>query len=166
MVAQQMRKMFAFNSWAWQRVFASVEQLNDQAYKEPRNLFDGSIHGTLVHCMSAEDIWYSRCKGSSPGSLFDPRDFADFKAVRAFWQTIWDNWADFLRSLSDDQCAGVVNYKNTRGDNFSLILVDVLQHVVNHATEHRSQVTPILYHLDVPTQPLDYMLFQLDMPNQ
>jgi len=156
-----MRKLFTFNSWAWQRVFASVEQLNDQDYHAPHQLFEGSIHSTLVHSLSAESIWLSRCEGDSPDSLFDPQEFSDFAVVRDYWQPVTGNWAGFVQSLSDEQCAQVIEYRNTRGNGFSLQLVDILQHVVNHATEHRSQLTPILYHLELPTKPLDYMRFQL-----
>jgi uncharacterized damage-inducible protein DinB len=54
-----------------------------------------------------------------------------------------------------------VEYRNTRGNGFTLTLVDIVQHVANHATEHRSQITPILFQLGQPTQPLDFMLFCL-----
>jgi uncharacterized damage-inducible protein DinB len=156
-----MRTLFAFNSWAWQRVFATVEKLSEDDYHAPRHLFEGSIHGTLVHCLSAESIWLARCEGVNPDSLFDPQEFSGLAAVRENWQPVADNWARYVQGLSDDQCARVIEYRNTRGSGFSLQLVDILQHVVNHATEHRSQLTPILYHLEVPTQPLDYMRFQL-----
>ena len=161
MIADQMRKLFAFNGWAWQRVFRSVEKLSDQDYFTPRQLFDKSIHATLVHCLSAETIWLSRCEGVSPDSLFDPQKFSSFAAVHDQWQPVSDNWTRYVLGLSDEGCAHVIEYRSTSGNGFSLQLVDILQHVVNHATEHRSQLTPILYHLDLPTQPLDYIRFQL-----
>lgn len=161
MIANQMRKLFAFNSWAWQQVFTTVEKVSDEEYHKPRQLFDGSIHGTLVHCLAAERIWLSRIEGVSPQALFDPQKFADFNAVIYEWQPITAQWANYVQDLTDEQCGQFVEYRNTRGSGFSLLLVDILQHVTNHATEHRSQLTPILYHLDVPTKPLDYMRFQL-----
>ncbi len=164
MIANQMRKLFAFNNWAWDRVFDSVEKLPAEAYHAPRQLFEGSIHATLVHGFSAEYIWLARCEGSSPEALFDPRDYAGFAAVRESWQPVTDKWRGYVQELSDEECAQIIAYRNTRGNGFSLPLVDILQHVVNHATEHRSQLTPILYHLELPTQPLDYMRFQLRRP--
>ena len=161
MIADQMRKLFAFNTWAWQRVFASVEKLSDEDYHAPRQLFEGSIHGTLVHCLSAEYIWLSRVEGVSPKGLFDPEEYASFAAVLEHWQPVTVKWTNFVKELTAEQCSQVIEYRNTRGSGFSLLLVDILQHVVNHATEHRSQITPILYHLGVPTQPLDYMRFQI-----
>lgn len=163
MVAEQMRKLFAFNEWAWQRVFASVRKLDEESYTEPRLLFEGNIHATMVHCMAAESIWLSRCIGISPDSLFKPDTYADFSAVRTAWQPITRDWRSFLKLVDDKDCRRIVEYQNTRGAEFAAPLVDILQHVVNHATEHRSQLTPILYDLDLATLPLDYILFQRAM---
>jgi uncharacterized damage-inducible protein DinB len=161
MVAEQMRKLIGYNQWAWRRVFASVEKLDPADYHAERALFQGSIHGTLVHSMAAEWIWLSRCQGESPTALFDPHDYADFTAVEAAWREIFHKWANTVQWLDDAQCARMVDYRNTRGSGFALALVDIIQHVANHAIEHRSQLTPILAGLGAPTQPLDYMLFMV-----
>lgn len=161
MISDQMRKLFGYNNWAWQRVFASVEKLDLEAYHAPRPVFGGSIHGVLVHAMSAEYVWLMRCKGESPSAMLDPKDYADFTAVVTDWRRIIHNWANEVQWLTDERCFEPIHYETTRGQKRTLPLVDILQHVINHATEHRSQLTPILYHLDVPTEPLDYMLYCL-----
>lgn len=162
MIAEQMRKLFAYNNWAWQQVYASVRELDEAAYRAPRPIFgDSSIHNVLVHAMSAEYIWLERCRGTSPTGLFAPEDYADFDAVVQQWRKFTHGWGNYVQWLSDEDLERVVDYRNTRGNGFSLPLVDILQHVINHATEHRSQLTPILFALGKPTEPLDYMLFRL-----
>lgn len=163
MIADQMKKLFNFNHWAWQRVYASVQELSEADYMAVRPVFnqDDSIHSLLVHCLAAESIWLSRCLGHSPKALFHPADFADFAAVQSRWATVEDDWHNFLRGLSDADMARPVEYRNTRGNGFTLVLVDILQHVANHATEHRSQITPILFQLGRPTQPLDFLHYCL-----
>jgi uncharacterized damage-inducible protein DinB len=160
MIAEQMRKLFAYNSWAWQRVFTSVEKLDETTYRAERPIFYNTIHGLLVHAMSAEYLWLSRCRGHSPDTVLQPEEYADFAGVRDHWSKIGHSWGNFLQGLNDAHCERVINYLNTRGEPYSQTLVDILQHVVNHSTEHRSQLTPILYKSGVPTQPLDYILFQ------
>lgn len=162
MIAEQMRKLFAYNNWAWQRVFSSVEQLDHAGYMAPRALFgDSSMHQMLVHAMGAEYIWYARCRGESPAEMLSPADFADFTAVATQWGHIIHRWGNFIQMLHAEDCERIVTYQTTQGQTRALLLADLLQHVVNHATEHRSQITPLLYELGVPTQPLDYMLFTL-----
>ena len=162
MLADQMRVLFEYNVWAWNHVLASMAKLEDGAYKEKRPLFDQtSLHELLVHCLFAESIWLSRCLGHSPTSILDPDTYNDVTAVQQHWSTVRDDWASFLRGLTDKDLQRIVEYRNTRGNGFSLKLADLLQHVINHATEHRSQMTPILFRLGVPTPPLDYMRFRL-----
>jgi uncharacterized damage-inducible protein DinB len=48
---------------------------------------------------------------------------------------------------------------NIEGIEYELKMDDVLRHVFNHATEHRSQMTPVLAQLGHPTEPLDYARF-------
>lgn len=161
MLAEQIRKFFSFNTWAWERVFASVNQLEEDVYHAQRHLFEKTIHATLVHCFAAEYIWLERCQGRSPESLFGPHEFADAIALQERRAEIADGWQTFLAELEDDDFGRDVAYRNTRGDQFVVPLKDICQHVVNHATEHRSQITPILFFEGVPTKHLDYMYFCL-----
>jgi len=160
MIADHMRRLFTYNSWAWQHVYKSVEQLSSTDYHAARPIFHQTIHSLLVHSLAAEQIWYVRCQGESPTALFDSADFPDFAAVSQAWSGVRHGWANYLQWLSDDDCKRFIEYRNTSGTPFTLRLSDVLQHVVNHATEHRSQLTPILDELGVPTRPLDYAYYR------
>ncbi len=163
MISDQMRRLYTYNTWAWQHVFKSITQLDNETYLESRPIFQHSIHSLLVHCMAAEKTWLARCQGESPTSLPDPADYPDFTAVNQVWSHVRHAWANYLQWLSDDDCKQLINYRNTSGSAYTLPLADILQHVINHATEHRSQLTPVLYELGVPTEPLDYMRFRLGM---
>ncbi len=163
MLADQMRRLFSYNTWAWQHLYDSVEKLDADAYHASRLLFQGSIHGLLVHAMAAEHIWFLRCHEENPTTLLEPGEFADFVAVRTRWSSIRHDWANYLQWISDADCKQFVEYRNTSGKPYSARLIDILQHVVNHATEHRSQLTPILHQLGVPTTPLDYIFFRTQL---
>ena len=162
MSISQIQKLFAYNAWAWDHVLNSVTHLDAAAYQAPQPFFWGSIHGLLVHSLTAEWIWYNRCQGHSPTAMLNPADYADFAAVWATWQPVRDNWFSYVNSLTDESLVQTITYSNTRGDRYSLVLADLLQHVMNHATEHRSQLSPTLYNLGFPTPPLDYLAFCLE----
>ena len=80
-------------------------------------------------------------------------------AVRAAWTPLWAEWQEFLGSLTPGALAETVRSRNSQGVEYNLLLDDVLRHVINHATEHRSQMTPTLAQLGYPTEPLDYARF-------
>lgn len=162
MSIQQIQKLFTYNAWAWDHVFASVAKLDAAAYQSPQPFFWGSIHGLLVHSLTAEWIWYNRCQGSSPTHILSPDDYPDFVAVRSAWLPVREGWFNYVNAMADKTLDQIIAYQNTRGDHYTLRLADLLQHVMNHATEHRSQLTPTLYNLGFPTPPLDYMAFCLE----
>ena len=162
MSVDRMRRLFAYNRWAWDRVFPSVEQLSATDYLLDRGSFWGSVHSALVHSMSAEWIWLSRIHGSSPAGMLAANEFPDFAAVKAHWLPINAEFQTYVGSLTDGDLQRTVTFSNTRGVEGTLILGDLLQHVINHATEHRSQISPVLWTLGVATPPLDYMVFCLE----
>ena len=162
MSVDRMRRLFAYNQWAWDRVFPQVEQLSAEDYFVDRGSFWGSVHSALVHSMSAEWIWLSRIHGSSPAGMLNAADFPDFATVKARWLPINAEFQTYVGSLTEGDLQRTVTFSNTRGKVGTLILGDLLQHVINHATEHRSQISPVLWTLGVPTSPLDYMVFCLE----
>ncbi len=161
MIADQLRRLFSYNTWAWQHVFQSVTQLEAADYFAPDRIFSHSIHSLLVHCLAAEQIWYVRCQGESPTSLLNPDDYADYNAVISAWSAVRHKWGNYVQWLTDEDCRRLVSYQTTTGQRHNLPLFDILQHVINHSTEHRSQLTPLLYALGYPTQPLDYVRYRL-----
>lgn len=161
MLAAQLRRLFAYNQWAWRQVFPSLAQLPGAAYKADRPFFWGSLHGLMVHAVATESIWLARLQGESPTTLLQPDDFPDFAGIQAHWEVVDARWQRYLGDLADADMARIVAYHNTRGDAFQLPVTDIVQHVANHATEHRSQMTPILFNLGAPTPPLDYLWFCL-----
>lgn len=160
MVADQIRRLFAYNTWAWQHVYAKVEQLDPAAYHAPRPVFHDSVHGLLVHALFAEHVWYERCQGNSPVAIWAPDSFADFTAVRNQWGPVRHQWANYLQWLGDEECKQFIDYRTTEGISFSMRLLDILQHVINHSTEHRSQIALILFQLGLSTEPLDYARYR------
>ena len=159
MSVQSVERLFAYNKWAWRRVFPSIASLPAEEYLAERPFFWHSLHGLAVHGYGAERAWLQRFGGTNPTSLVSASDFATFADVRTAWDPLWDAWQEYIGSLSPSVLAEHLHYRNTEGIEFELKMDDALRHVFNHATEHRSQMTPLLAQLGHPTEPLDYARF-------
>lgn len=152
-------RLFAYNKWAWKRVFPSLAALPAEEYFAQRPFFWDSLHGLAVHAYGAEKAWLQRLGGVSPSSLAEPSEFASFDRLQAEWPQLWDAWEAYVGGLREETLGETLRYRNTEGVEIQLIIDDLLRHVFNHATEHRSQMTPTLAQLGHPTQPLDYGRF-------
>ena len=79
--------------------------------------------------------------------MFDPTEFATVDLLRTRWLEVEHEQAEFVAGLSEESLRTVIEYVNTKGESFAYPLWQMLQHVVNHASYHRGQVTTLLRQL-------------------
>ena len=161
MSIQSAERLFAFNRWAWNRVFLSLEALPEEEYFAERPFFWHSLHGLAVHGFSSERNWLLRSRDAISPRPATAGQFPTFTALHDSWEPLWEAWQDYLSSLTPNALASSVQYRSDSSEVFSISLEDVLRHVVNHGTEHRSQMTPVLAQLGHPTEPLDFAFFAM-----
>lgn len=56
---------------------------------------------------------------------------------------------EFCLGLSEQECEFVFSYTTTEGQQITKSLADVLQHLFNHQTHHRGQLTCVLSQFDI-----------------
>ena len=163
MFKSQLTELYEYSCWAWDHVMDSAAQIPDAEYFQQRPLFWGSLHGLVVHGWAAERIWLDRLMGNSPTYFHGADDFADLASVRELWVPLRAGWRSYLANVSDDTLFGTMTYRATTGETNTVRVHGLLHHVMNHATEHRSQMTPLLAQLGQPTTALDYLYYQMEL---
>lgn len=153
--------LYDYSYWATRRVLDAARQAGDEAFAAPRTeLYYGSLRGTLTHILSAEWIWRTRCQeGVSPTALLDPQAFPTVAALALRWSQEEVAMRAYLAGLSDDDLLGTVGYQSTKGQPYQNILWHLLVHVVNHATQHRSEAAMTLTSLGFSPGDLDMILY-------
>ncbi|NUN69371.1 MAG: DinB family protein [Bacteroidetes bacterium] len=136
--------LFTFNRWANERTRRAVESLPEEAlYTDLKNSF-GSIHGTLLHLCGAEDIWLQRLTGADPGIFMKKEAYPTYAAVREKWLAVEQGWAEFIGTLSGEMLQKELVFHNLKGEKVSQLIGQSLQHLVNHSTYHRGQITTMV----------------------
>ena len=157
---QEIRVLLDYHYWARDRMFDAVEKLSPQQYKEDLHNSFRSIHDTLVHVYAAESVWCSRWHGESPGALSSAGVFADFNALRTAWAAHETKMRTFLESLGASGVERVIEYKSFAGQPSKQPYWQMLQHVVNHASYHRGQVTTMIRQLNAtPPASMDLITY-------
>jgi uncharacterized damage-inducible protein DinB len=118
-----------------------------------------SVRDTLAHILAAEWIWLMRWKGVSPPSLMDPALFPTLGALRQKWAEVEQAQREFVSGTPDSRLREVISYVNTRGETWRYPLGLMMQHVVNHSSYHRGQVTTMLRQLGKAPASTDLLLF-------
>ena len=144
MTTADFKTLFKFNSWANARTIQAVDSLpEEQLYVDLKNSF-GSIHGTLVHLCGAEDIWLQRLNGADPGVFMKKELYPTYSSVKTKWNEMEAGWSKYLSQLTEEQLAQTLTFHNLKGEKVTQIVWQALQHLVNHSTYHRGQITTMI----------------------
>jgi uncharacterized damage-inducible protein DinB len=153
---QDLRTLLDYHYWARDRVLDALEPLTpEQLTRDMGNSFK-SIHETVAHVYAAEWAWHERWHGRSPTALLPADQFPDLASIRRQWSELEAKMRSYVDGLSDDGASRVIEYKLLSGRAGSSPVWQMLQHVVNHASYHRGQVTTMLRQLGAqPPKSLD-----------
>jgi uncharacterized damage-inducible protein DinB len=157
---QDLRTMLDYHYWARDRLLDALEPLTpDQLNRDLGSSFK-SIRETIIHTYAAEWAWHSRWQGHSPTALLPADQFPDLAAVRRAWSQHEGDMRAFLDGSGEDGVSRVFEYKLLSGEAGASPLWQMLQHVVNHASYHRGQVTTMLRQLGaMPAKPMDMIAY-------
>jgi uncharacterized damage-inducible protein DinB len=160
---QDILMLYKYNQWANARVLNTVAHVTTEQYLAPASFPHGGLRGTLVHAMFAEWIWRKRWEGTSPTHRFNPEDFPTVESLRGRWLEEEAHLMDFVSAVTDERLNSMFDYRNTSGKPFSQVLWQVMAHVVNHGTQHRSEAAAILTELGHSPGDLDLISFLIEI---
>jgi uncharacterized damage-inducible protein DinB len=142
-----LRTLVDFNYWARDRMLAAVEPLTaDQYLRDLGNSFR-SVRDTVVHTYSAEWVWYTRWQGESPTAPIPFDRFPDLAGLWTAWRELERSIRVFVDGLDEAALARVLDYRLMNGQPGRSAYWQMIQHVVNHGSYHRGQVTTMLRQL-------------------
>lgn len=164
MTPEALQRLLDYHYWARDRLLDAVESLTpDQFRRDLGNSF-GSVRDTLVHMVSAEWTWCSRWEGEHPSGHLEVTDFGTVQDIRSRWATEEARVRRYVDRLGPDGINRVLGYAHFNGAPLESVFWQMLQHVVNHATFHRGQVTTMLRQLGVRSpRSQDMIVFYRDV---
>jgi len=159
MSPQEIQLLFEYNSWANHRTMGAAEKLTPEQFAQPMGSSFTSVRETLAHIYGAEWIWLEPFQGRSPSALPDVTQFSDVATLREPWLEHEERLLIFVRALTQSDLDRVMEYKTLRFGVYQNPLWQSMQHVVNHGTYHRGQVTTMLRQLGAQPILTDLMHF-------
>jgi uncharacterized damage-inducible protein DinB len=143
MTQHEIQLLYDFDAWADLKLLEVISLLNKDIYMKDLGASFGSIHGTLVHILSADRIWLARWMGKTgvPLKAEDVPSVDVFKKQLDAFQCEMNN---FVRGLTDETLNNLLSYTDFKGNGASYPLWQQMQHKVNHSTYHRGQVVTMV----------------------
>ena len=159
MTHDDLRQLLDYHYWARNRVLDAAERLSAENLTRDLGSSFKSVRDTLVHLYAAEWIWCSRWQGTSPTAMPQGEAFRDVRALREEWERLEGTMNAVLDGFGGD-VDRVIEYRDLKGTTWRQPYGEMLQHVINHASYHRGQVTTLLRQLQAaPPQSMDLIAF-------
>ena len=156
---QDIQLLYKYNSWANARILNSASKVTSEQYLASASYPHGGLRNTLVHVLFAEWIWRLRWQGESPAFRMKPEDFPTFASLKKRWREEEKILDAFVESLTDKKLKSTFQYKTTHGNSMENVLWEVIAHVVNHGTQHRSEAAAMLTEMGRSPGDIDLIVF-------
>lgn len=154
--------LIAYNFWANTGILRACERISTDEFT--RSVVPdpgwGSLRGVLVHALDAEVGWRCVLQGQDATEILAAVDFADVLALKSRWEIEQAAWLDYLAGLSVESLNAGYGNDPERG----LKVWQVIVHVINHGTQHRSEAAAILTGYGQSPGELDFDLFLQENP--
>jgi uncharacterized damage-inducible protein DinB len=162
MTADALEALYDYGYWANRRLFHVISQLTAEQFTQPVGGSYGSIRNTMVHVLSTESGWLSRCGGPERGPRLNPGDYPTAESLIALWNEVETHMREFLSGLEDGDLRRSAEYVNDRGEKRTMPLGELLQHAAVHGVHHRGQVALLLRLLGYAPGNVDMLIYYAD----
>jgi uncharacterized damage-inducible protein DinB len=162
------RRYARYNAWINQSLLEASLKLSTAQHSQDQRVFFKSISGSWNHIMVGDLLWLNRL-----ATIFPILDDAlnrwpkptrlnqllyskleDLARSRQQLDELIIQWCDFLR---ESDCEDRLQYRNSKDEHQVKPLPDVMQHLFNHQTHHRGQITALLSQLGVDYGATDFI---------
>ena len=141
---QDLRTLLDYHYWARDRMLEAVEPLTPEQFSRHIENSFPSIRETLVHLYGADWVWRERWDGRSPAGLPDASGFPDLDSIRTAWRAEEQRVRATVDRLGEDGIAKPIEYRGFSGPPQAQPFWQMVQHLVNHGSYHRGQITTLL----------------------
>jgi uncharacterized damage-inducible protein DinB len=157
---KQALTLIEYNIWANHRVFLKVTHLPPTKLRSKTDLSHHTLIGTLVHILDTQWYWREGAQlGKLPTKTLSPAEFQTLASLKRRWSEEDRLLLNFVEGLSPDQLNGSVTYNWLWARPRTRPLWHILQHIVNHGTQHRSEIGQYLATLGHSPKDLDFIKF-------
>lgn len=150
MTPDEANLLVEYHIWARDRALAACTALPTEAFTRDLGNSFGSVRDTLAHLYGADEVWLERWLGNNPRGLPPATRFAELADLQRAWAALDPRLQSFVRGLGGDGLLRTITYTAFNGSAATLPYWQMLQHVVNHGSYHRGQVTTLLRQLGAP----------------
>ena len=166
---EDVQLLYQYDRWANHRALQAASALSAEAFTRDLGGSFRSVRDTLVHIFGGEWIWLTYWSMDSHSfaalaelrtrrdALFNPELFPTFDAVQSKWGEVEEQQIKFVSAITDEQLEKKLPFRTTE-----LKLAHLMQHMANHSTYHRGQISLMMRQLKAEPVATDFHVFMAE----
>jgi uncharacterized damage-inducible protein DinB len=160
----EIRTVYGYSYWAFEKVWECVMQLSDEQFVQEIGYSKGSIRHQVIHMMSATQRWLIRLKQKPLPEHLVFEDYDTRAKAKSKWDELRADAMAYINSLSEADLDAVISWE-LPGRKLAAANArwEILLHAANHATDHRAQILAMLnQHFGIDTPEQDMLFYLLE----
>lgn len=169
MTKDDIELLYEYDRWANDRVVQACSALTTEQFTRDLGGSFCSVRDTLVHILAGEWGWLQYWKEPSPNAaflaemmarrkvLFEPSAFPDLTAVRQKCEEVTREQIQFIEFVTNERLEELLS---VRGKQVKIL--HLMQHVANHSTYHRGQISLMMRQLQAVPLATDFHVFVME----
>ena len=167
-----------YNQWMNIKLYKAIAKLSQHQYEQDMGAFFGSIKITLNHILVWDITWLQRMSEHSIKykSLLELQDLVrptshtqivhdKFEDLQVARQELDQTIINFCNELKEQDLNSIFSYRNLSGHQFNKNFGGAIQHVFNHQTHHRGQITTLLSQMKIDVGATDLLMILKEESN-
>jgi uncharacterized damage-inducible protein DinB len=169
MTKDDIELLYEYDRWANNRVLQACSGLSTERFTRDLGGSFSSVRDTLVHIFGGEWGWLQYWKEPVPDSvfladllarrkvLFDPSAYPDLATAQHKWAELEREQIEFVHALTNERLERMLPVRASH-----VKLIHLMQHVANHSTYHRGQISLMMRQLGAMPQATDFHVFLME----
>lgn len=157
-------QLYDYHVWANQKVFAHLKGLPQELLQQEIQSVFSSLSNALVHIYVVDSIWLSAMSGDSfdeiratAGQIAEEAKGRNLAELENLYAVVADRFYAFFHRQQDMEA--LYSHHHPQFGTLKTSFAQILQHVVNHGTYHRGNLSAMLHQLGFAGVPIDYVHF-------
>lgn len=134
------------------RVWDSIDQITDEQFLADDAYSRGSIRNLMVHLASTDRRWLAGLKNLEDVGHLKFEDYNSRAQAREVFEGVLKDLAEYTVTLTEADL-------DSPNDKIQEPRWQILLHLVNHGTDHRSTVLQRLHEFGAPTFDQDFIMW-------
>ena len=167
MLADAIRNSYRYDEWATMKIFDAAGSLTPEQLDAQGSIPHGTIRQTLLHLLIVHKRFLSWWDGSLPAQeayslTANSVDYPDLASVHMLWEQIAEQTRAFVDGLHDVDAERHLSTTGPDGSDFGFPLWQMMQHIANHNTQHRSEIAVMLTKAGSSPGDIDLIFYQME----